>query len=56
MIQTGSCYVMGEDGEIYIAKTYVFENDEVRTAYIKIVESPYDDDREPLENEWLLVS
>jgi hypothetical protein len=55
MIQTGSCYVMGEDG-VYIAKTYVFENDEVRTAHIKIVESPYDDDREPLENEWLLVS
>lgn len=52
MIQTGFCYFLLDD-DLHIAKSYLFGGGEVRTAWIKIITSPYDDDREPLESEWL---
>jgi hypothetical protein len=51
MQQTGFVYLLKED-ELYIAKSYVFEDGVVATAHIKIT-SLEDEKRDPLPHEWV---
>jgi len=53
MKRSGTCYFIGDDEELWIGVSYNFESGWVRSAWIKIVNSPEDDTRDPFESEWV---